>query len=755
MRFTIKRIILLSVALFLILIGYLSLQLLDLQHIHDLLFDTEKFDLESLKAHSLQIRNQIHYSNYLFSGYNNFTSKFPDLETIKNTPLDEKCQLVFDLWKEQDPEWQFRTYNALHERYDKSSDRKEFFFDERIKEMKKKYDKKKSEGDSEFSVSRSENKTISRDFMANVEKSKVALQKMADTVTLMRLYGKCFIGRDINESLTSIYKEFTGKFFPFLDKAAPKFRKAEDDVDSGWPVYEDDKVVNRVTEFPDNAIDFISRNTKGRGIVISSSTRHSRDAMRLIKVLRALNNKLPIQILYKNDITMKAMEGLKLAAVGTPEEILHPSINSEHTNFMPELKLLEQYKEYGSEFPKQDLTFVNIVGCVQKGYKFAFPGYSNKILAMLYSSFEEIILLDADVVPLVPPQEFFDSKEYQSTGAYFFQDRSLRDHNDFIETNFFSTLFPTNEHSIDTLFDIPRVTDKTFNNKYMTGWRHFQEAGVVVYDKKKHFLALLMMFPLSLWTEPVQTSIWGDKEMYWLGMAMAGDESYEFNKNAAASVGEKVTEEKYKHYPNSGSNEVCSTHPGHINDDGKLLWINSGFGYCKKNGYFRDRTKFPFSVFERDPLIQLYNSPLKIRAAVIPPDLPRYREPRCPTDTSPELEFRKSWKQRKQDTDEINEKLEPDQERQEFITEWGPQKGWVKDPICFGYYYCAYDQVASYSSDKEFDQGQVFEFNEESTRMYDYLSKVWHTGGSRNGYKPPPPFQPPPPEAQPEEQKVG
>ena len=41
-------------------------------------------------------------------------------------------------------------------------------------------------------------------------------------------------------------------------------------------------------------------------------------------------------------------------------------------------------------------------------------GYSNKILAMLFTSFEELILLDADVVPLVPPEEFFNSKQYKN-----------------------------------------------------------------------------------------------------------------------------------------------------------------------------------------------------------------------------------------------------------------------------------------------------------------------------------------------------
>ena len=86
---------------------------------------------------------------------------------------------------------------------------------------------------------------------------------------------------------------------------------------------------------------------------------------------------------------------------------------------MPELNLLEHYKNYGSEFPIQDLTFVNIAGCVSRPYRFSFPGYSNKILAMLYSSFEEIILFDADVVPTVNPQNFLTPNIINLLGLIF------------------------------------------------------------------------------------------------------------------------------------------------------------------------------------------------------------------------------------------------------------------------------------------------------------------------------------------------
>ena len=42
------------------------------------------------------------------------------------------------------------------------------------------------------------------------------------------------------------------------------------------------------------------------------------------------------------------------------------------------------------------------------------------------------------------------------------------------------------------------------------------------------------------------------------------------------------------------------------------------------------------------------------------------------------MEFRKSWKSRKKDTDEINEKLPEGQEPYDFISEWGPQKVGLK-----------------------------------------------------------------------------
>jgi ADP-heptose:LPS heptosyltransferase len=49
-------------------------------------------------------------------------------------------------------------------------------------------------------------------------------------------------------------------------------------------------------------------------------------------------------------------------------------------------------------------------------------GYELKAYALLHSSFREVILLDADNLPLIDPETLFDTPEYARTGALFWPD---------------------------------------------------------------------------------------------------------------------------------------------------------------------------------------------------------------------------------------------------------------------------------------------------------------------------------------------
>jgi hypothetical protein len=52
-------------------------------------------------------------------------------------------------------------------------------------------------------------------------------------------------------------------------------------------------------------------------------------------------------------------------------------------------------------------------------------GFAIKPFALLASSFQKAMLIDADVVFLQSPSRLFDSKLFSQTGALFFQDRTL------------------------------------------------------------------------------------------------------------------------------------------------------------------------------------------------------------------------------------------------------------------------------------------------------------------------------------------
>lgn len=677
--------------------------------------EVPKFSIDEFKESDLRVKSQLHWSNYEFT----HTKEVKPL-VAKAGSLEEKCHAFFDFLETKQPDFSMKLFADDKEILDKGVVQKENFF-KRLYAILKKHQES-------FKATASDNNTINGVYLDRVKQTHLVQTGMADITTVMRIYGQCFFNKNVLPHLNNkdLFNIYTKKLFWFFTNVTPTYHNAEHTILLGLPVFENNKFagVHHHTK-NDNLMDTYRHKTNGRGIVLSATTRHAKDIVKLIRVLRALNNELPIQIIYNGDLSVRSQEFIQTAATAEVDHLL-TALTSESDQVLPDVDLLK-YAEYGLTFPKQDVWFVNVKPTVARAHKFLFKSYTNRILALMFTSFQEVLLFDADLVPLVKPEHFLESTHYQKTGTYFFRDRTLRDTNDYIETNYFTTLMPTKK-GIDSFFGISPITDKTLKNPYMVGWRHFMEAGILAYDKHRHFTGLLMTLPLALWQDPVRSSIWGDKEMYWLGLSIAGDENYSFNQHPTASVGQ-MSKQELKYYPGLESNEVCGTHPGHVSEEGELLWINSGFSFCKKNGHFRDKDDFPFSTFANPDLQSLYRNPLRISAALIPPALPQFRAPGSPIDNTAEEKFRRLWKLRKPDVDEL--KQPKDEPKISQITGYDPQKGWVKSPICQGYYYCAYDKVDSYHDTSKSDMGRIFEFSEQASNKFNYLGKLWITGSSR------------------------
>lgn len=310
---------------------------------------------------------------------------------------------------------------------------------------------------------------------------------------------------------------------------------------------------------------------RGRGIVISIDDANVAHACRLIRVLASLGNELPIQFIHEGDLLARSTATLLNCAKG-----------------------------------KQDVEFMDVTPTLKPGYSAIFQGYNNKWFAALFSTFQEIILMDADVVPFVKPSEFFDLEGYESLGAYFFKDRELAETLLDSQYEFFSKMLPNNDMFFNITVDQLKLDNNFFNYKS----KHVMESGVVVLRRGPHLLGMIISLALQYWFQSGRI-FYGDKDLFWLGQLISGNSNFHFNKHAAAAVG--VIE---------ANNTLCSTQLGHFSPDKRLLWINGALNVCKKNTWFLDylqypslRKQFNYSMSE---LRDNYKTPIEVHHAVLP-----------------------------------------------------------------------------------------------------------------------------------------
>lgn len=123
----------------------------------------------------------------------------------------------------------------------------------------------------------------------------------------------------------------------------------------------------------------------GRGIVICGGGRYAASAWVAIKMLRHLGCKLPVQVWYLGPGEMPPQLGRAFADIG--------------------VETVDAY-ELRKIFPHRRLN-----------------GWEVKAYCLLHCPWREVMLLDADNLPLQNIEKQFDDEEYKKTGALFWPDR--------------------------------------------------------------------------------------------------------------------------------------------------------------------------------------------------------------------------------------------------------------------------------------------------------------------------------------------
>lgn len=179
----------------------------------------------------------------------------------------------------------------------------------------------------------------------------------------------------------------------------------------------------------------------GRGIVLSAGEEQVPYLLATIPAMRQLGCNLPIEVMYLGDDDIS--------------------------------------EDYRDELEK-------IPGVVTRDMKqmiwdngWELKGWAAKPFAMLLSSFQEVMFIDADAVFFRNPELLFEDPQYQKTGALFFKDRSL---------------FPESKRRW-LKYILPKPISKSAQrSRLWTGESgHQQESGVILVDKWRHFVEMLLV----------------------------------------------------------------------------------------------------------------------------------------------------------------------------------------------------------------------------------------------------------------------
>lgn len=418
----------------------------------------------------------------------------------------------------------------------------------------------------------------------------------------------------------------------------------------------------------------------GKGVVIPFYEGSVDDIKSLIRLLRALKNEYPVQVISYGPIEKDHKHAL-IDAAQKPLTDLPGSYNDVKDTFE---ELIVESEEVG--LTTQELWFVDALAMLVPEAKEKWDDFPLSILATFASSFEEILLFDPTAIPLKNPGYFFSQREYEQKGAYFYRAKPMHTRED-RNINFFNKLLPS---LIDlVVFEIPILTAQSLDLPFFTGLQEVQDPGVVVVDKSQHFAAINSLMQLgAFWPASYRGNV---SQELWLGFLVSGDESFHFNKYFPAAISDELSEK-------DGAPQICSAHTGHLDPvtSNELVWLTNGLMTCpaKDADAKADHgNAFKWKTFEKvEDMERYYRSRFKVTMAVVPPFV---------------------------NTDSFDLKND----------DGLPESPWMEGDGCKGMVMCANSEIGGktkYGSNKQ--RGQFLEFEALETDLIAFYGDIWLKG---------------------------
>lgn len=385
----------------------------------------------------------------------------------------------------------------------------------------------------------------------------------------MRAFGKCFL--DNKQHLgrqTRLCQQASTELFPFLLGELPRVEVMDEGSRSPKP------------DSRSCFINQLMRKGHGSGIVIPILPSYSRSqqlvrSIRLIKVLRAINNTLPIEIVLMDDSPVRKDLKMDIILAATKNETRLP------TSF---LKHMAKNPDGSPVYPEQEIRFVYLERAIDKRF-YAMSDTLMMTLAPLLSSFEKAAVMTTRTIPLMRNlEELLLNSDLQTHGTKFFRGRAVQAHK---LTRFPAGYFETNdlvnnianvgeyEH---TMFGLNRSHDVYSKRIKHEGYSQLIDPTFFLINKRVALPGLLISASLQYYTViGSKYDFLGDNhEGLWLGQDLAGNVDFvDFNAHFAVGAGILTPQDNLKH--KGPSQELCSSSWAQLSDrdDQSLVYVTT------------------------------------------------------------------------------------------------------------------------------------------------------------------------------------
>lgn len=166
-----------------------------------------------------------------------------------------------------------------------------------------------------------------------------------------------------------------------------------------------------------------------------------------------------------------------------------------------------------------------------------------KIYALIYSPYEEVLLIDNDTLFINNPEYLFNDELYRHYGSLYWKDKRTYSYLDKIVYNWVKQLIPY------------KIKDNLILNKLSC---NYQSSALLLFNKNNHYKTLEKLWVMLNNWKYISKYLSNVKEFFWIANELA-QEYYTFNNIYPGVIGEKHMDYVYGHtlYFDNKNNFLC------------------------------------------------------------------------------------------------------------------------------------------------------------------------------------------------------